>query len=321
MARFLGPDENTRLVYVSSGGNLRSAVGKTAVIYADSAATTLADIRTEAGAAVAGSQLVVDAYSKIPIFQFPDGADTVYARINSGPIVALYASTDEVAAALAVRLVALEAGGVADALLVHLAGDETVSGVKTFSTSPVVPDPVASGHAATKGYVDTTAGAAADAVAADIEGLWIPAPSFLPLAGSPAVVAGAVVPVMALDSSSIEIIGASFRTPASWLTASLTLWVVNTSSASPGVARMNPFVYIKGPGEAFASGTQEGTITTTVDITLGSTSNEVVTAALGTINCQPSKVCSLRLQRNATSGSDTLAVDLGVVGCMVQRAT
>lgn len=41
--------------------------------------------------------------------------------------------------------------------IAHTAGDETIAGVKTFSSSPVVPTPTASGQAATKAYVDTVA--------------------------------------------------------------------------------------------------------------------------------------------------------------------
>ena len=42
-----------------------------------------------------------------------------------------------------------------DSAVVHLAGTETITGAKTFSASPVVPAPTASGHAATKSYVDS----------------------------------------------------------------------------------------------------------------------------------------------------------------------
>lgn len=38
--------------------------------------------------------------------------------------------------------------------VVHVAGDETVAGIKTFVASPVVPAPTASGHAVSKVYVD-----------------------------------------------------------------------------------------------------------------------------------------------------------------------
>lgn len=44
-----------------------------------------------------------------------------------------------------------------DAVVVHLAGDETVAGIKTFSSPPVVPTPSLSGHATTKAYVDSAA--------------------------------------------------------------------------------------------------------------------------------------------------------------------
>lgn len=41
-----------------------------------------------------------------------------------------------------------------DVEVVHLTGDETVAGTKTFSSSPVVPTPSALQHAANKEYVD-----------------------------------------------------------------------------------------------------------------------------------------------------------------------
>jgi len=49
----------------------------------------------------------------------------------------------------------------ADASVVHLAGTETISGIKTFSASPLVPTPTTSTQAANKSYVDNavTAGA------------------------------------------------------------------------------------------------------------------------------------------------------------------
>jgi hypothetical protein len=41
---------------------------------------------------------------------------------------------------------------------VGLSGSETVNGTKTFTSSPVVPTPTSSTHAATKAYVDANAG-------------------------------------------------------------------------------------------------------------------------------------------------------------------
>jgi hypothetical protein len=46
--------------------------------------------------------------------------------------------------------------------VVHNSGNETVEGVKTFGSSPVVPTPSNNGDAANKTYVDVTAQAALD---------------------------------------------------------------------------------------------------------------------------------------------------------------
>lgn len=51
----------------------------------------------------------------------------------------------------------------ADNAVVHLTGAETVAGVKTFSASPIIPTPTTDTQAATKAYVDATAGAGVSA--------------------------------------------------------------------------------------------------------------------------------------------------------------
>jgi hypothetical protein len=45
-----------------------------------------------------------------------------------------------------------------DNAVVHLAGTETISGTKNFSTAPSVPTPTSSGQVANKGYVDSSVG-------------------------------------------------------------------------------------------------------------------------------------------------------------------
>jgi hypothetical protein len=45
-----------------------------------------------------------------------------------------------------------------DSAVVHLTGNETVAGIKTFSSSPIVPTPTTDTQAATKKYVDDNAG-------------------------------------------------------------------------------------------------------------------------------------------------------------------
>lgn len=44
-----------------------------------------------------------------------------------------------------------------NAAVVHLAGTETITGIKTFSAAPTVPTPTLGGHAATKNYIDAAA--------------------------------------------------------------------------------------------------------------------------------------------------------------------
>ena len=44
-----------------------------------------------------------------------------------------------------------------DSTVIHNSSDETVAGIKTFSSSPIVPTPTNATQAATKAYVDTTA--------------------------------------------------------------------------------------------------------------------------------------------------------------------
>ena len=91
MARLIGPDD--RLVYRTDG--TARAQGLTGVVYSDSGGTQLADILTVDGAPISGSVVTVDAYSLLPLFQFPDGADTVWIRVNGGPLSALYARADD----------------------------------------------------------------------------------------------------------------------------------------------------------------------------------------------------------------------------------
>lgn len=56
------------------------------------------------------------------------------------------------------------AGFAQDNVVVHTTGDETIAGVKTFSSAPVVPSPTTASQAASKAYVDSVAGSgAADA--------------------------------------------------------------------------------------------------------------------------------------------------------------
>lgn len=59
----------------------------------------------------------------------------------------------------------------ADSAVVHNSGDESVSGVKTFVSSPIVPTPTTNNQAATKAYVDSTASSGAPDATTSTKGL------------------------------------------------------------------------------------------------------------------------------------------------------
>jgi hypothetical protein len=104
VARLVGPDEGSREVRtINSAGLLKSKAGRSAVLYTDSGASSLANILTyPGGAAVSGSTVTIDAYSMLPLIQFPDGVDTLYAVVDGGPAWPIYARTDDRLDALAV---------------------------------------------------------------------------------------------------------------------------------------------------------------------------------------------------------------------------
>ena len=83
----LGPDASSRTITLGLG---QTAHGRTATVYTDTAATSLATIYTydgtstsTPGAAISGSTLTIDASSQLPRFWFPSsGVDTLYVRVN-----------------------------------------------------------------------------------------------------------------------------------------------------------------------------------------------------------------------------------------------
>lgn len=92
MARLVGPTSGPQLAYQIRTDNALSTAGTlTATVYSDAGGTVLADILTVGGAPIAGSVLTIGSDSTLPLFQFPDGADTVYVSVNGGPLAAVYA--------------------------------------------------------------------------------------------------------------------------------------------------------------------------------------------------------------------------------------
>lgn len=79
----------------------------------------------------------------------PGGTDVAVADGGTGASTAAAARTN--------------LGAAADADVVKLTGDQTVAGVKTFSSSPIVPAPTTDLQASTKKYVDDAIGSATSA--------------------------------------------------------------------------------------------------------------------------------------------------------------
>lgn len=92
------------------GSAVRNAAGGVATIYADASGTQLADIQNLDGTSIAGSMLIVDAYSRLPPFLGPDGADTVYISVDNGPVTAVYARADDRLDVLGSQLNAVTSG-------------------------------------------------------------------------------------------------------------------------------------------------------------------------------------------------------------------
>lgn len=132
MPSVLFPDAGSRRAEDTAG---RPAVSKTAVVYADVAGATLAEIYADSsgtpGALIADGRLTTDAYGFLPLFWGPTaGTDKLYVSVNGGPVWPVNADYDARVDALAARVVTLEAGGggggsaeldthVADATTVH----------------------------------------------------------------------------------------------------------------------------------------------------------------------------------------------------------
>ena len=91
MTRVTGPESGSRLAYgIRSAGELATAGTLTRVVYADAGGTILADILTTGGAPISGSVVTIGTDSQIPLFQFPDGVDTVYISVAGGPVTPIY---------------------------------------------------------------------------------------------------------------------------------------------------------------------------------------------------------------------------------------
>ena len=118
-------------------------------------------------AALAGtSGLDVDGSNKL--------VDSADSRLSDARTPVMHAATHALGGADVITIAQSQVSGLHDALTaldgaaVHVAGAETVAGVKTFTSSPIVPPPSAGTDAANKEYVDTTALAAVDLISGNV---------------------------------------------------------------------------------------------------------------------------------------------------------
>lgn len=108
MTRLIGPDEGSREVKSISGGVFRAVRNKPVTMYVDTVGSILADILTLNGVEIAGSVVTTNAYSMLPLFQFPDGVDVIYGSVEGGPVWPIYARTDDRIDSLDGRVTSIE---------------------------------------------------------------------------------------------------------------------------------------------------------------------------------------------------------------------
>ncbi|MCK9929331.1 hypothetical protein MXD62_19465 [Frankia sp. Mgl5] len=98
MARRIFPDSGDRLTYQTLDESFRPVpAGMAVAVYTDPAGTIAADCLHANGDPVdVGHPLVVDAYSRLPLWQGPaDGTDTLYVIVAGGVPTAVYARVDD----------------------------------------------------------------------------------------------------------------------------------------------------------------------------------------------------------------------------------
>lgn len=97
-----------------------------------------------------GNKYVTDTDTRNTNARTPTVHASTHASAGSDPVTLAQSQVTDLVSDLAAKA--------SDAAVVHLAGTETITGGKTFSLSPTVPTPTASGHAVTKSYVDALSG-------------------------------------------------------------------------------------------------------------------------------------------------------------------
>jgi hypothetical protein len=100
VARLIGPDDSVRMLVLTLGDKKGTFAppGTAVSLYADPQASIPADVLSTTNDVIAGSpapEVMVSGSWQIPLFQYPDGSDVVYTQVLGGPVIALYARTDD----------------------------------------------------------------------------------------------------------------------------------------------------------------------------------------------------------------------------------
>jgi hypothetical protein len=155
----------TSAVKTVLGSNVAAGTGLSSSVDAETGVVTLANagVTSVNGSTGAITGLVTTSDSRLTDSRTPTTHASSHAAAGSDPLTLSQSQVIDLTTDLAAKA--------ADSTVVHLTGAETVAGVKTFSSSPVVPTPSASTEAANKSYVDTLAAAISGSYGSPVQDL------------------------------------------------------------------------------------------------------------------------------------------------------
>jgi type II secretory pathway pseudopilin PulG len=167
------------------------------------------------------------------------------------------------------------------------------------------------GGSATSQSITLLAGDAFDTI-------WIPAIQMSELFNDGATLSIATnrLPVWLLDPDTVSYLGFPIRFPAHWSAFTCDFVYVNTT-ASSGDVSLGVNIDEWAIGETINTSPSGASITDTPSSTAWISNIATIS---GSINVDSTKYCSVRISRNATSGSDTLTNDIGLIGINLRKA-